>query len=70
MQFLISIFELLAGLAMMFLGISYSEPEVCDSVVQLVPAHYSPVDAKALTSPIACATFDDVEKEATEVFRI
>ncbi|GJL97809.1 MAG: hypothetical protein DHS20C06_16260 [Hyphobacterium sp.] len=70
MQFLISIFELLAGLAMMFLGISYSEPEACDSIVQLVPAHYSQIDAKALTSPIACATFDDVEKEATEVFRI
>jgi hypothetical protein len=70
MQFLISIFELLAGLAMMFLGISYSEPVSCETVVQLVPAHYSPVDEKALASPIACTSFDEVEEEATEVFRI
>ncbi|WP_421787415.1 hypothetical protein [Hyphobacterium sp.] len=70
-QFLLFIFDALAGFAMLSLGLAYtSDAEDCAVDVQLVSAEYFIADDTDGTATVDCAATIDFEREPAEVFRI
>lgn len=70
-QFLLFIFDLLAGFAMISLGLAYtSDASDCAVDVQLVSAEYFIAENSGESSASDCASIIDFVTEPAEVFRI
>ena len=71
MQFLVYIFEALAGFALLSLGLSMTaETPECVAEVELVPADYFIAEYTYEPDSPACLTGSSADDEAVEVFRI
>lgn len=70
-QFLLHIFEALAGFAMLSLGLSFTaEAEPCAAEVELVSADYFIADYAEAPEASSCVNSNAPDAEAVEVFRI
>jgi hypothetical protein len=70
-QFLLFLFDALAGFAMIALGLAYtSEPVNCTVEVELVSAEYFIAENDGEMLSADCASLIEFEPEPAEVFRI
>jgi len=69
-QFLATLVEWVAGFSMMFLGLSYSTPDACETAATMIPIEYVSVSQFVSPSDIACASFEVEQDAEVKVFRI
>jgi len=69
-QFLTMIFDWLAGFAMMSLGLTVTDADVCAVEADIIPVQYVVIEQPIDVSAQECISSDHEDAEPVEVFRI